>query len=294
MYVAAGVVGVVYLVLGFLARGEQLGSAGKNSSAVLRPFYRIACYLCRRISVHKVSYSARGQVGKDLESLYPGEKREALLAEYYESKLAKSLMLVMAGTLLGWILKTDDYGLYLWMGAIGVAFLIYLLADKDLHDEVEKRKKQMKKDYPDIVHKLVLYLGAGMTIRSSFQRMADEYVRLRAAGSEKRPIYEEVLHTCRELKAGVSEGAAYEHFGKRTGIQEYIRLMTFLTQNLKKGNYMLLQRLREDATKASLERIQYGRRLGEEAVTKLLLPMVMMLLVVMLMIMIPAFASVGA
>lgn len=193
-----------------------------------------------------------------------------------------------------WKQKSEDKGAFLLAGAMLAAVLIFLLADKDLHDDVEKRRQKMKKDYPDVVHKLVLYLGAGMTIRGAFQKMAEEYGQLKKEGKPKSPVYEELLHTCRELKAGVSEGTAYEHFGKRTGLQEYIRLSTLLTQNLKKGNSTLLQRLREEAGKASLERIQYGRRLGEEAMTKLLLPMVMMLLVVMLIIMIPAFSSMGA
>lgn len=197
------------------------------------------------------------------------------------------------GQELTWKQASDNTGLILWLGAIAVAVLVYLLADKDLHDEVEKRKLQMKRAYPDVVHKLVLYLGAGMTIRGAFQKMAEEYEQTVAEGAISNPVYEEMVHACRELKTGMSEGAVYEHFGKRTGLQEYIRLSTFLTQNLKKGSSTLLQRLKEEASKASQERIQYGKRLGEEAVTKLLLPMVMMLLVVMLMIMFPAFSSVG-
>ncbi len=197
------------------------------------------------------------------------------------------------GEPLVWRRKLEDNGPVLAVCAMIVAISIFLLADKDLHDDVEKRRQKMKRNYPDVVHKLVLYLGAGMTIRGAFMRMVEEYEQTQREGKPQNPIYEELLHTCRELKAGVSEGAAYEHFGKRTGLQEYIRLCTLLTQNLKKGNSTLLQRLREEAAKASLERIQYGKRLGEEAVTKLLLPMVMMLLVVMLMIMIPAFSSVG-
>lgn len=193
-----------------------------------------------------------------------------------------------------WKQRETDNGCALLVGGVCVAFLVYLLADKDLHDHVEKRRQQMKRDYVDVVHKLVLYLGAGMTIRGAFQRMAGEYEQERAAGKTERPIYEELVYVCRELNAGVSEGAVYEHFGRRAGVQEYFRLSTLLTQNLKKGNSTLLQRLREEAEKASAEHIQYGKRLAEEAVTKLLLPMVMMLLVIMLMIMIPAFSSVGA
>ena len=101
-----------------------------------------------------------------------------------------------------------------------------------------------------------------------------------------------MLYTCRELRSGVSEGRSYEHFGRRTGLQEYVRLSTLLMQNLKRGNSALLERLREEADKAWEEQLQQGRRMGEEAGTKLLVPMVMMLAVVMVMIMVPAFSAI--
>lgn len=195
------------------------------------------------------------------------------------------------GEKLVWKQVIRDDSLLLWGGMLLVAIAIYFLSDKDLHDTLEKRKEQMKRDYPDIVQKLVLYMGAGMTIRGTFQKIAVDYEHDRAQGERSRPAYEEMLYVCRELQAGISEAVAYEHFGKRTGLQEYVRLCTLLQQNLKKGSSTLLARLREEADRAVLEKMQAGRRRGEEASTKLLLPMVMMLLVVMVIIMVPAFSS---
>lgn len=141
------------------------------------------------------------------------------------------------------------------------------------------------------MHKLVLFVGAGMTIRGAFQKIAGDYEAKCRSGERASPAYEEVLYTCRELHSGISEGQSYEHFGRRTGLQEYIRLSTLLAQNLKRGNSTLLERLREEAEKSAEERLQQSKRLGEEAGTKLLVPMVLMLAVVMAMIMVPAFSS---
>lgn len=223
------------------------------------------------------------------------EMERILLQMEEDSRSGKTMKLPDSwnGDELQWKEKTGHYGIFVLVAGFGVAIVIFLLADKDLHDAVERRKQQMQKEYPDMVHKLTLYLGAGITIRGAFRRLAEEYEKTGKAEQRASPVYEEIRYTCRELKAGVSEGAAYEHFGKRTGIQEYIRLCTLLIQNLKKGNSTLLQRLREESGRAALEQLQYSKRLCEEAVTKLLLPMVMMLLVVMLMIMIPAFSTMG-
>lgn len=190
-----------------------------------------------------------------------------------------------------WSQVTEDNSLLLWAGALGAAVAAYLFTDRDLHGRLEKRRKNLHREYPEIVHKLVLFMGAGMTARGAFQKIAGDYEAKLAAGGRASPAYEEVLYTCRELRAGVSEGKSYEHFGRRAGLQEYVRLSTLLMQNLKRGNSTLLERLGEEADKAWEERLQQGRRLGEEAGTKLLVPMVLMLAVVMVILMVPAFSA---
>ena len=49
--------------------------------------------------------------------------------------------------------------------------------------------------------------------------------------------------------------------------------------------------LQEESEKAMQEDLQFRKKIGEEAETKLLIPMVMMLGIVMLLVMLPAFSS---
>ena len=158
---------------------------------------------------------------------------------------------------------------------------------------VEKKKQEEKRKYPEILQKITLYLEAGLTVRAAVNKIAEDYEQTRKKGAKEQAAYEELLIAVREIRMGVSEGAAYEKFGKRTGVREYIRLSTFLTQNVKKGSTMLLQQLREEAKEAEEMRMRNARKLCEEASTKLLLPMIMLLLVVMILIMFPAFSNVG-
>lgn len=191
-----------------------------------------------------------------------------------------------------WKQVTEENGLLLWAMAAAAAVSVYFLTDRDLHGRQEKRRGRLRREYPEILHKLVLYIGAGMTARGAFQKIAAAYEKKRRGGGGQSPAYEEMLYTCRELYSGVSEGRAYENFGRRAGLQEYIRLSTLLMQNLKRGNAALLERLREEADKAAEERLRGCRKAGEEAGTKLLVPMVLMLAVVMAVIMIPAFTAI--
>lgn len=221
------------------------------------------------------------------------ELEEYLTASEEESRKEETWTLPdkWQGSEIQWTQRVEDNSLLLWAAGLAVAVLTYIMSDRDLHQQLEKRKKALQQEYPDIVHQLVLFVGAGMTVRGAFQKIAGDYEKKQGRLSKKLPAYEEMLYTCRELHSGVSEGAAYEHFGRRTGRQEYIRLSTLLMQNLKRGNSTLLERLREEADKAGEERLMQSRRLGEEAGTKLLVPMVLMLAVVMVMIMVPAFST---
>lgn len=43
--------------------------------------------------------------------------------------------------------------------------------------EEARRSRQMIRDYPEIIGKLTLYLGAGMTVKRAFRKVVEEYER---------------------------------------------------------------------------------------------------------------------
>lgn len=183
----------------------------------------------------------------------------------------------------------EDSSGYLLMLVILAAGFLYFGAGRDLDRKLEHRKKELLLDYPEIVNKLSLYMGAGMTIRNAFVKMGEDYKKQQK--ERRRYVYEEILITCNELQSGRSENDAYDHFGKRCQVPVYMKLSTLLSQNLRKGSNDLLYMLRQEADNAFAERKNLAKKLGEEAGTKLLLPMMMMLCIVMVIIMIPAYFS---
>lgn len=231
-----------------------------------------------------------GEVEK--EATLDNQLREALRQQDEASKYEESMTLPkeLEGKEVLWKrIQEENSSLFLLLTLLA-AVGVYFLKDKDLHEQVLERKRSLKLEYPTILNKLVLYMGAGMTVRGSFFKIAVDGQK-KSIGKEISPVYEEMVFSCNELNAGVSEGLVYERFGSRSGLQEYARLATMLGQNLKKGNSTLLQRLREEADKAMQEDLQFRKKIGEEAETKLLIPMVMMLGVVMIMVMLPAFSA---
>lgn len=240
------------------------------------------------VTVVPVVFTAEEEQDLELEGL--------LLASERDSRAEKvwNLPDSFQGRRLTWEQKSEDNGLLLMLGAVAAAVLIFLMEDKDLHDELLQKKAQMRRSYPTLVRKLALYMGAGLTIRGTFQRLSAEGQEHGEGLAGDKLVYEEIRHTCREMQTGTAEIESYERFGKRIGVQEYIRLSTLLIQNLKKGNVTLLQRLHEEAARAEAGKLQECRKLAEEASTKLLIPMVLFLAVVMIMIMLPAFSTMGA
>ena len=97
--------------------------------------------------------------------------------------------------------------------------------------------------------------------------------------------------TLREMESGVSEALAYEGFGRRCRLQSYLKLGTLLGQNLRKGTKNLAGLLQEESREAFEDRKALAKRMGEECESKLLFPMLMMLLTVLILIMYPAVVS---
>ena len=127
-------------------------------------------------------------------------------------------------------------------------------------------------------------------MKRAFRKIVQDYEEEKSTCGF-RYAYEEMKITCREMESGVTEAESYEKFGKRCNIQEYIRLGALLSQNIRKGTKGLNQILRLEAIQAFENRKAYARKAGEEAGTKLLVPMFLMLAVVLIMVTIPAFLS---
>lgn len=155
-----------------------------------------------------------------------------------------------------------------------------------------EREEQLRLDYSEIVSKLSLLMGAGMSGANAFKRISRDYADTKTQkNGTVRYGYEEVAAASNRIASGVSEAEAYAAFGRACRIHSYIKLASLMTQNVVKGTEGFNMVLRGEVTEAFAERKALARTKGEEAGTKLLLPMVMMLGVVLVIIIVPAFMS---
>lgn len=172
--------------------------------------------------------------------------------------------------------------------SIAAAILVLLIGYQNLNNQYKKRNHQMEIDYPSLVSKLNLLIGAGMAPRMAWKKIITDYEKRK---KEIRYAYEEMIITKNNIESGYPESRAYGEFGRRCGLHCYLKLGNLLEQNLKQGISGLNQKLEEEMVYALEERKNMALRLGEEAGTRLLLPMFLMLGIVIVVLIVPAFMS---
>lgn len=169
------------------------------------------------------------------------------------------------------------------------------LAFKDKENEKKRqelRENELLLTYPEMVNKLTLLLGAGMSMASAWEKIALTYKRQSEQGQVKKsPVYEEMLVAYHEMQDGIGERNAYLRFGERCGLTQYRKMVSLITQNVRKGQKELTKLLEEEADEAFHLRKELAKKAGEEAGTKLLMPMMIMLALVMAVILVPACMS---
>ncbi|EJZ69627.1 hypothetical protein EHV10_08935 [Lachnoanaerobaculum gingivalis] len=173
------------------------------------------------------------------------------------------------------------------MGTV-IAILLYLQEKEKERRSTEKRKRELMKDYPDIVSKLIVFIGAGLSVRQSWESIVIDYENECKENNERRYAYEEMVKALAKLKTGIYENTVYKDFGRSCALRQYMKLASLLEQNRRNGLANLHSLLSMESQSAWDERINLARREGEELNTKLLLPLFMMLLIVMMIIIVPA------
>lgn len=189
--------------------------------------------------------------------------------------------------------RSRDGGERYWLLLLGPVLAVLIRARGiDAAKQMGKeRERRLLLDHAEMLSKLQIFLGAGMTVRTAWERIVLDYQEMKSRGKGERPVYEEMLMTYHQMRSGTAEGKAYEEFGRRCKLQPYLKLAGLLEQNRKTGTKNLRYLLQIEMTDAFEQRKNLARRQGEEAATKLLIPLFLMLGVVMVIVVVPAFLT---
>jgi hypothetical protein len=193
------------------------------------------------------------------------------------------------GVTLGWTESGEHLTLKVILLEALILVLLPMLSRSREKETAKKRQDELMLYYPDMVSKFNVLVGAGMTIKQAWHTISAQYLDKREKNATRESLtFEELVRTDREIRDGESERIAYQRFGERTGISSYRRFVRMLISNLQKGNRGLCEQLEQESETAFAERRLLAKRLGEEAGTKLLFPMILMLGMVIVIIIVPA------
>ncbi|MBQ4187280.1 MAG: type II secretion system F family protein [Firmicutes bacterium] len=172
-----------------------------------------------------------------------------------------------------------------------VPLLLYFKEAADYKQLADKRLAAIKVSYPEFLGELVILIGAGLSLMSAWKRIGADYREERAKSGKSDALLEEVERAAREMEEGSSMREALEAFSARIPLREVRRFIALLTQNLRRGDDYLKERLRQMSEEAWETRKKQVKEKSEEADTKLLLPLMMMLLVILIIVLSPAMIS---
>ena len=185
---------------------------------------------------------------------------------------------------------------YLLLPLLGViaAMAIYMRQGQARRTEKKQREALLMLDYSELVSKLMVYIGAGLTVRNALETISQHFDALIARGiKEDRPLYQELRTMVIQFRRNMPESEIYLSFGRRVNLKPYTKLVSLIEQNRMNGARNLRAMLELEMEDAFEQRKTTARRLGEEAGTKLLLPLFIMLGIVMIIVIVPAMSALG-
>ena len=189
-------------------------------------------------------------------------------------------------SLIGVILSAqqDSTGIVLSVVAVAAFLGMPFLADNNYDEDIKKRRRTIQMEFPEFVNKLTLLVNAGMTISRAWEKIIVE-------NKKEHILYDEMQIALAEIKAGRPEAIAYEEFARRCKVKEVTKFVSIVIMNLKRGGAEVVPVLREQGNECWEMRKNAAKQLGEEAGTKILLPLMIMFLGIIIIVVTPAVLS---
>ncbi len=226
------------------------------------------------------------------------EEMTAFIDAWFEQEMQKEgiseivLPEEINGIRLNWSQKSSNIAFKVLGLEIIVALLLYLREKEQKKEKEKSEQNSMEQDYPEIIGSLSVLMGAGMTLKQAWNVMANQYTRrIETDGYQSKAAYKEIILVNRKIQEGESEKEALLEMMERIPLMCYHRLIRMLLANREKGTKGLCEMLDKEAEAAYEQRILNVRKSGEEASTKLLMPMMIMLFLVMAIVLLPAFIN---
>jgi tight adherence protein C len=155
--------------------------------------------------------------------------------------------------------------------SVGAALLGFYLPDLFLNNTIARRQQSIMRAFPDALDLLLICVESGMSVESSFQRVASEI------GSQSGELAEELGLTTAELSYLPDRRLAFENLAKRCGHSGVKAVATALNQAERYGTPMG-QALRVASQENREQRMANAEQKAASLPAKLTVPMILFFL----------------
>ncbi len=201
-------------------------------------------------------------------------------------RLSVAIIVAAGASLMGCIMvcqgSTD--GLGLTVIAIAALVAVPFLVDSSLEESIKKRRVSIQIEFPEFVNKLTLLVNAGMSISKAWEKIINE-------NKKDHLLYNEMRYALAQIQTGIPEGSACEEFARRCHVKEVTKFVSVVVMNLKRADSEVVSVLKEQGHECWEMRKNAAKEMGEQAGTKILIPMMIMFLGIVLIVATPAVLS---
>lgn len=208
-----------------------------------------------------------------LKCIRAGFRSDSAVRTYYGAKVTLILVLTVLTLLTGLPIASLNY-LFVLGVAVGAGFMI---PDFWLGSRVSKRKREMRRELPDVLDLMVVCLEAGLSIDQAMARTAHE------GGKSNSPLADELDVAVLEQKAGCSRSDAWKHLAERTDEQSVKSLVSLLVQAERFGT-SLGNSMRVHAQSLRTKRVQQIEETAAKTTIKMLFPLVVFIFPVVFLV----------
>lgn len=176
--------------------------------------------------------------------------------------------------------------------SIGVGVLIIIFGsliiwnnEREIEEMADYKRNRMISELPVVISKLVLLVGAGLTLRNAWEQIAND---------GEGQIYEEMKKVVEDKENGATDELAFGNFANRSEDKNLKKFAVAMVQNLQKGNAEQISFLRDMSTQMWDMKKKLIMKKLEDAKSLMIVPLFMIFIGILIMIIAPMLGSIGS
>lgn len=167
-----------------------------------------------------------------------------------------------------------------------LAFALYRMRYDRIKKMEETARESVMNELPGFLNRLVLTINAGLVFNTAYERIITE--KEKTGWSEDSYFYGQLIRINRNVRENnCSLQNELADFARRTQSREFIRAVGIINDNISKG-VVLTDKLRGESEALWFARRSYIEEKGKLAETKLIGPLVLLLLILIVITVAPA------